>query len=233
MADPFFESDYFEDPFAMGQGIGSTLVDPFARGGGFGPSAGIGSTLVDPFARGGGFGSNLVNPFSQMSITPYGGGLGGGNMMDLADRMITQMIMPLQNQLVESNQLQQQVLERNRRLSNALQEREQRQLRTGSPVAPWSTATNESDQTKKDPWTGETQFSHTTFERQAAKGDDGRLYEREEKLTTESDGSKRHTIRSTIDGSTKTSTWICLAGKDECDCPHMVTYSDKGRKDQL
>jgi len=123
-------------------------------------------------------------------------------------------------------------MQRNHKLSQEMEARENRQIQQGRFMTdPWSTSVNEQERMTSDPFTGGTQFSHSTFERQAARGDDGRMYSREEKLTTASDGCKTHTIRSIIDGSTKTSTWCCPSGKKESECPHMITYSDNTSKD--
>jgi len=76
-------------------------------------------------------------------------------------------------------------------------------------------------------------FSHQTYERLAGTGKDGKRYEREEKLLTDSDGTKRHTVKSSIDDSVKTSTWNIPPGKLEKDIPHMITYSDNAKKEEF
>ena len=91
----------------------------------------------------------------------------------------------------------------------------------------------EAKRTEKDilePGT-DNKYSHQTYERLAGTGKDGRRYEREEKLLTDSDGTKRHTVKSSIDDLVKTSTWNVPAGKDEKDIPHMITYSEPEKKE--
>ena len=76
-------------------------------------------------------------------------------------------------------------------------------------------------------------FSHQTYERLAGTGKDGKRYEREEKLLTDSEGNKRHTVKSCIDDLVKTSTWNVPPGKLEKDVPHMISYSDNNKKDEF
>ena len=73
-------------------------------------------------------------------------------------------------------------------------------------------------------------FNYQTFEYVSGLGEDGRCYEREERITTDETGAKTHTTRSSIDNLVKTSTWICPAGQSEATIPHVVVYNDNAKK---
>ena len=77
-------------------------------------------------------------------------------------------------------------------------------------------------------------FNYQTVEFLSGIGEDGRLYEREERTSTDETGAKSHNVRSAIDSiGVKTSTWICPAGASEKSIPHVVSFSGSGDAKKL
>ncbi len=62
-------------------------------------------------------------------------------------------------------------------------------------------------------------------------GADGKLYERDEVIQSDSTTKKKHVVKHAIEGSVKTISWECLPGQLEADCLHTVTYDNTGEKD--
>jgi len=150
----------------------------------------------------------MNGPFSQLSSSPY-----GHTACDPFPSPYSPSVDPFHYQFFQNaGHMMTDMLERKRILARdrriALEER----------------ARKEKDEEKDI-----TEFTHQSSEVSSGKGQDGRIYSREENCFVDSSGAKKHIIVCTIDDKMrKTSTWSVKTGEEEGDQPHIITYSGVG-----